>query len=171
MLLRENDRLRKIVGSLSDFIGEGSGGAAHRIGLTEEGVQAIAKEGFLDLLVREASNLDAVAQEAQTRGSAEAAHHATVTSAGMSEVSYPRETMLIGIIQSEGQRQEHSNGQPQVTMPVDDSLDTIDPSLASLAAPGPLMPDLSLDTLLASDSLSPTLQDLLKQFTQPELQT
>lgn len=67
MILQENARLRKVVESLSGFIGDGLGGAAARMGLTAEGIDAISKEGYHDLLIREAGALHTFAQEAQRR--------------------------------------------------------------------------------------------------------
>lgn len=170
VLLQENARLRKIVGSLSDFIGKGSGGAAHRIGLTEEGLQAIGKEGFFDLLAREASNLDAVAQEAQRGASSSAVYQEAMAlaPAGTLGQSYISTGQLMNGFLAEGQRQEQYSSLSENTAPFNDSLDAIDPSLASIPVPGPSVPELSFDALLAPDSLSPALQDLLKQFTQPD---
>lgn len=68
VLLNENARLRSLVGTLSSFIGSGLGGLVARVGLTEEGVQATANEGYYDLLKREAIHLDATAQSKQAEG-------------------------------------------------------------------------------------------------------
>lgn len=72
----ENANLRKLVGSLSDFIGKGLGGLVSELGLSSEGIEAIAAEGYFDLLQRSAAEIDKVAQKKQ-RESADPPTHWT----------------------------------------------------------------------------------------------
>lgn len=63
--MQENARLRTLVGNLSDFIGKGLGGLVSDLGLTSQGIEAIANEGYFDYLERYSQEIDQVAQKKQ----------------------------------------------------------------------------------------------------------
>lgn len=74
--MQENARLRTLVGNLSDFIGRGLGGLVSDLGLTAQGVEAIANEGYFDMLSRHSQELDQAAEQKQ-RESADPPTHWT----------------------------------------------------------------------------------------------